>query len=258
MNTPSTPSIALYGPAFVDPGQVEIRTLGERSACSISVGAQAAIARKKPKAAPNEDALYLHDDGQVAVHVLADGHYGTEASGALVESMAEIFDREGPRMDLSMAYGKMAQAWRQRPDLGQSRSTLIIASLDRTRARVQGFTIGDSACFLAGPNGITRLDTPSRTYVAPWDYYSLGIPPSSYFEAPAPASHTLICCTDGVTECHYGEPETSIQPNHIAEIAARTGSDTKALVESLGVLALTGVPNQPGGEDNFAITASRV
>ncbi len=256
MNDPSTPSIALYGPSFVDPGQVEVRTLGERSACSISVGALAAITRKKPEAAPNEDALYLHDDGQIAVHVVADGHYGTEASQALVQSMAEIFDRQGTQMDLSMAYGKMAQAWRQRPDQGQSRSTMIIASLDRGRGTVQGFTIGDSACFLVGPAGITRLDTPSRNYVAPWDYYSLGVPPSSYFEAEAPAGSVFVCCTDGVTECHYGEPESSIQPEDIAEIVSRTGTDPKALVEALGVLALTGVRDQPGGEDNFAITVS--
>lgn len=259
MNDPSTPSIALFGPSHISPGEIEVKALGERSACAMSVGTTAAIARKKPEAAPNEDALYHFDDGEVAVQVVADGHYGVEASRALVQTLGDIFDAQGPRLEPIQAFGKMAQEWRGRGDLGKSRSTILVASLDRTAGRIQGFSIGDSACFLVGPGGaIQRLDSPSRHYAAPWDLYSLGVPPSSHFECPASAGQALISCTDGITECHYANAELSIQPDDIGELVARIGQDPVEIARALGQMALLGVRDQPGGEDNLSITVSVV
>ncbi|MFT7077543.1 MAG: serine/threonine protein phosphatase PrpC [Planctomycetota bacterium] len=257
MNDPSTPSIALFGASFIAPGEIHLEAVGPKSACAISVGAQAAIVRKKAEAAPNEDALYLHDDGEIAVQIVADGHYGVEASRALVESLGAIFDEKGTGIEPAQAFGEMAQDWRKRGDLGKSRATVLVAALDRKAGRVQGFSIGDSACFLASASGsIERLDSPSRHYAAPWDLYSLGLPPSSYFEVPVSAGQVLIACTDGVTECHYGHPELSIQMEHIASLVSRAIQEPSVLAEGLGKLALAGVNEHPGGEDNVAITVT--
>ena len=267
MNDPSTPSIALFGPSHVQPGEIELKTIGDRSACALSVGTEAAIKRKKPEAAPNEDALYLFDDGEFALQIVADGHYGVEASRSLVASLGEIYDQAGPRLEPIQAFGKMAQAWRGRASLGKSRSTILIAALDRAAGRVQGFSIGDSACFLASADGsIERLDHPSRHYAAPWDLYSLGVPPSSYFDATVSPGQILLACTDGITECHYGHPELSIQPEDIGELVSRVGAGLDAqrpelatqLARELARTALLGIRDQPGGEDNFAITVSIV
>ncbi|QDV05284.1 hypothetical protein Poly30_07800 [Planctomycetes bacterium Poly30] len=257
MNDPSTPSIALFGPSHVKPGEIAVKTVADGSACAISVGTDLAIKRKKPEAAPNEDALYLFDDGDIAIQIVADGHYGVEASRAFVASLGEIYDHAGPGLEPIQAFGKMAQAWRGRASLGKSRSTILMAALDRAAGRIQGFSIGDSALFLVGPgDSVQRLDSPSRHYAAPWDLYSLGVPPSSYFDAAVARGQVLIACTDGVTECHYGHPELSIQPEDIGEMVARVGADVEALARGLGRMALNGVRDQPGGEDNFAITVS--
>ena len=131
--------------------------------------------------------------------------------------------------------------------------------MDRAAGRIQGFSIGDSSCFLVGTDGsIERLDSPSRHYAAPWDLYSLGVPPSSYFDTRALADQVLIACTDGITECHYGNPELSVQPEDIGELVARMGASPETLALELGRMALQGVRDQPGGEDNFSITVSIV
>lgn len=252
-------SVTLLGSSFVEPGKIELRSVGEGSACAISVGSTAAIARKKKEAAPNEDALYLDDDGSYAIHLVADGHYGVESSEALVHSLGELFDVDGPTADAYQLYGMMAQAWRKREPLGKSRSTFVVAAVRRPSGTVRGFSVGDSACFLVKPDGtVHRLDNPSRHYLAPWDYYSLGVPSTSHFEAEVAPGDAVICCTDGVTECHYGNPERSVLPVDVAEIALRHRGDARAIAEALGLLALTGVRNEPGGEDNFSISVSVV
>ncbi len=259
MSDSNARSITLLGSSFLQPGKIELNSIGDASACAISVGSDAAIRRKKKGAAPNEDALYLHDDGTDAVHLVADGHYGVEASESLVQSLGALFDEEGPSAEAYQLYGMMAQSWRKREPLGKSRSTFILASLYRSRGTMRGFSIGDSACFLIRSGGaIERLDRPSRHYTAPWDYYSLGVPSTSHFEADVAKGDVVICCTDGVTECYYGMPERSIQPVDVAEVVARHRSDPRAMAEALGLLALTGVRNEPGGEDNFSITVSIV
>ncbi|MEM8709699.1 MAG: protein phosphatase 2C domain-containing protein [Planctomycetota bacterium] len=260
------PSITFHGPDFVAPGAVEVQAVGSASAAGFSVGRQAAIDRKTKEAVANEDALFLLDDGERAIHIVADGHYGAEASRELVASLSEIVQREGPGLDLAAAWGKMARDWRGKPDLGMSRSTVVFVCLDRPAGRIRGLSIGDSACFLAGDDGaVVRVDAPSRSYAAPWDLYSLGLPASSHIDLPVAAGSVLLSCTDGITECRYGKPDESIQPEHIGELVELSGGNVEALVSNLADLALRGIAPSPedpggasvGGEDNLAIAASR-
>lgn len=258
MSPAPAPSITFHGPDFVAPGAVEVQTVGELSAAAFSVGRQAAIDRKTKEAVANEDALFLLDDGERAIHIVADGHYGAEASRELVTSLSAIVLREGPEVDPAAAWGQMARDWRGKPDLGTSRSTVIFVSLDRIAGRVRGLSIGDSACFLAGADGVViRLDAPSRSYAAPWDLYSLGLPASSHIDAPVVAGSVLLSCTDGVTECRYGQPDVSVQPEHIGELVELSGGNVEVLAGNLGDLALRGVEGSVGGEDNLSIAASR-
>lgn len=250
-------SVTLLGSSFLQPGKIELFSVGDRSACAISVGAEAAIARKQKDAAPNEDALYLDDDGNCAVHLVADGHWGVESSESLVKSLGELFDKEGPGAEAYQLYGMMAQSWRKAEPLGKSRTTFILTSLNRERRTLRGFSIGDSACFLVRSDAsVSRIDNASRHYCAPWDYYSLGVPSTSHYETEVAPGDVLICCTDGVTECNYGKPERSVLPVDVAELAGRHKGDARAIAEALGLLALTGVRNEPGGEDNFSISVS--
>ena len=64
--------------------------------------------------------------------------------------------------------------------------------------------------------------------------------------------------TDGIDECHYRSPETSVGYHHIAALAADVDYDPLRLVTELTQLALTGVDGNPGGQDNIAVIASAV
>ena len=72
----------------------------------------------------------------------------------------------------------------------------------------------------------------------------------------ADAGDLLLAFTDGVDQCHYRSPVTSIQPGHIAAVARAASFDPLAVVQDLTALALSGVDGNPGGEDNIAIVAS--
>ena len=232
------------------------------TACAISVGNVSALSRKGGTTVPNEDCLYAYDDGRRVIHVVADGHHGHEASHDLVE------DEYGPDLDpleaIEVAYHLHQKKAAEASDAAShplspssSRTTLLIACLDREAGRLQGVSIGDSALFVGSlADGVKRVVDPTQRYAAPWDYDSLAVPASSQFNVPVATGHWIVSCTDGVTECQYGKPETSIQAGHLETLMIRASGDTDRFVDELATLALKGVDGNPGGEDNFAILAS--
>jgi hypothetical protein len=63
--------------------------------------------------------------------------------------------------------------------------------------------------------------------------------------------------TDGVDECHYGHPKTSIRPHHLRALLAELGPAPEPFARRLLALALCGVDGHPGGEDNAAVAVAR-
>ncbi len=238
------------------------------TACAISVGGVSALSRKGGTPVPNEDCLYAFDNGRHVVHVVADGHHGHEASHDLVEALSFVFDEQGPEIDpleaIESAYQRHASKASQATGAGShplspssSRTTLLIACLDREAGRLQGISIGDSPLYVGGlAEGMRRVVDPTQQYAAPWDYDSLAVPAHCQFSLPVPTGHWVVTCTDGVSECHYGKPESSIQTSHLETLMIRASGDTDRFVDELATLALQGVDGHPGGEDNFVILAS--
>jgi hypothetical protein len=78
----------------------------------------------------------------------------------------------------------------------------------------------------------------------------------SAFKFSAEPGDLLLAYTDGIDECHYRSPRTSVRPGHVSALAAGVGNDPLATVDGLCRLALGGVDGNPGGEDNIAIIAA--
>lgn len=232
--------------------------------CAISVGDVAALVRKGGTEVPNEDCLYAYDDGRYVIHIIADGHHGHEASHDLVEALGNAYDEHGPTLDteesLELAHRASLVAGDPDAALSVSRSTLLIARLDRREGRLGGVSLGDSPLFIGSvETGVRRVVEPNTRYVAPWDPELLGVAAEgSRFSVPVNSGEWILSCSDGVTECHYGTPDTSIQPSDIDSLMIRACGSPDAFVELLAALALTGVRGHPGGEDNVAIVASVV
>ena len=67
----------------------------------------------------------------------------------------------------------------------------------------------------------------------------------------------LLVFTDGVDECHYRSPETSVTGEHIADIVRRVDDEPLRAANDITSLALAGVDGNPGGQDNIAIIAAQ-
>ena len=65
-------------------------------------------------------------------------------------------------------------------------------------------------------------------------------------------------CSDGVFECHYRRPLTSVTETDLLALAQDATVDPAALTERIMNLAHTGVRGSPGGEDNIAVAVTRV
>ena len=195
---------------------------------------------------PNEDALGARDDGRFARLVVADSHFGHRASEVLVDATLRC-PLESP--DLS-PLGALDLLEDDRSD-----TTLTVVWLDRLTGVAKIHWFGDSLALRlrrgAAPLVLIKKDT---RYVHPggFDPHSAG-----HARCPIAPKDLIVLFSDGVDECHYHYPETSIGLNHIA--ALFTEHPTPAdFVTALAQLALTGVDGNPGGQDNIAIVAVQV
>ena len=65
----------------------------------------------------------------------------------------------------------------------------------------------------------------------------------------------LLLCSDGIMECHYRSPQTSISPAHLRELD-QPGVSSREFVEKLVQMALRGVDGNPGGQDNIVVISA--
>ncbi len=251
-------ALALYGRDHTRYGFVHTAPVGPRIAAAISVGADPHSPSHRFKAdpdRPNEDALYVRDTDRRCLIAVADSHFGHRASHALIDRIAAL-----PAIPTGLDALRAALDGLGGGALGvddESSSTLCLAVYDRQSRSGFGLGVGDSTVTLVGPDRApAALNRHTRAYIHP----ARDPRPARRAEAftfTAPPGALLLAFTDGVDECHYRRPETSIGPGHLRALFDEIGPEARAYADALARLALTGVDGNPGGQDNIAIVAAR-
>ncbi|MDA0935454.1 MAG: SpoIIE family protein phosphatase [Planctomycetota bacterium] len=210
---------------------------------------------------PNEDAVLAVDQGVRTLLAVADSHFGHLASHVLLERLRERVDG---MPDLPFAPASLVELLAscvggERPEDDESETTLTAAVIDRSAGRGLGVTFGDSSLFVVSLEEPPRRVSPrNRAYVSPFDAGSFAPGRGALFEFPFRPGDLVVAFTDGVDECHYRNPETSIGARHLHGLFIRTCGETDLFVDALMRLALGGVDGSPGGEDNIALAVTRV
>lgn len=252
--SPELLRLALYGRDHAVYGATHVEALGPRAAAAISVGADPAAPSMRFKAdpkRPNEDALLALDDGRRCLLAVADSHFGHRASHGLIERLAAL---EAVPDDIRAvsAWLDGGPRWPASVD-DQSASTLCVALYDRRTGRGAGLSIGDSTAAVVAADRLPhRLNRATAAYVHPGRTARVARR-GELFEFTAGPGALLLAFTDGVDECHYRRPETSLGPAHMKALFAETGPDPRAYAERLCAAALAGVDGHPGGQDNIAL-----
>lgn len=259
MNAPDPRSgrLLLLGENYGTWGAIAATNVGSLAAAAISVGADENSPSKQFKHdadVDNEDALCVISTPEWAGLAVADAHYGPESSHMLISRLHTIWAKVRPT-DLDHL-GQMIEFLRQGdPALTDSETTLLIAVYDRQTREGFGISFGDSSFVIVGP---TRRATPINMidgrFVSAAHRTSLRH--GSPFTFSAEPGELLLAFTDGVDGCHYRNPDTSVQPFDIEQVAAAASNDALETATQLTQLALTGVRGNPGGQDNIVVTAA--
>ena len=227
-----------------------------RVAASLSVGSDPtspAMAHKGDPSVPNEDALLVWEADDRVLLAVADAHYGVFPSHHLLRSLADGLS-EIPAAPMELARAVRETAIEGPPPTPGAASTLVVAVLRRDMDAGFGFSWGDSTCACVGGRHDGRpLGRPNDAYVNPAYPATLSPERASFFEFDVVRGELLMAFTDGVNECHYRRPETSIGAGHIRELFEAVGPDPGAFVRRLSQWALDGVDGNPGGQDNLAL-----
>ena len=227
---------------------------GGRSAAGISVGndpGSPSMQSKGSRMYPNEDGLLLIDEGDLVLMAVADAHRGHESSHALLSALAT----SGPAVpsserELGLRIAQLALPG-SNPDNG---TTLLVAVHDRRTGEGFGISFGDCSLVRVDADGATFLNLRRAQYLVP----GRPIDPADglAFRFGAAPGALLAAFTDGVDECHYRSPATSIGPRHLDALFDRTGARPGPFAEGLMQMALSGVDGHPGGQDNIALVVS--
>lgn len=256
--SPAEPSrLLMLGRDHGDYGRIESAEIAGTTAAAISVGADPATEARRFKFDPgvmNEDALCAIEGEGWAGFAVADAHYGPEASHVLLERLDTIWSRIRPT-DIEHL-GQMIEFLRNGdPPETPSETTLLVVAYDRAARRGFGLSFGDSTFMIVGPQRAPRIvTTPDGRFVDTKHVGSLrdGAP----FRFEAHPGELLLTFTDGVNECHYRQPATSVRPDDIDDAAAFASFEPHASARAIVRLALAGVRGNPGGQDNVAVIAS--
>jgi len=254
------------------------------------------VLRKTGEPVPNEDALVIAEDGARALLAIADGHFGHAASHTVIERLdlalearandARLAGADVLPRDLDDLYALVAgcadptaRASRRGTAAGpaasesetnaapdpadwperRSATTLVVAVVDRPAREVWGVSLGDSSAMAVGLHtGARWLTRATHIYASPADAASLAAARVSVFRAPVTPGEFVVVFSDGVNECEYRSPETSIGIRHIESLSLRARGNPEHFVDLLAQLALAGVDGHPGGEDNVALAAALV
>jgi serine/threonine protein phosphatase PrpC len=254
-------------------GRYTLGRLSGRTVWAISVGASPdspSLGAKGDERYPNEDGLLVLEDGDRVLLAVADAHFGREAGHELLEELAGKLPPVPAGADELAALVRELARRDSAADYA-SETTLLIAVYERAARRGFGLSFGDSSFASLGQGG-HRLPIGSSSghpssggtrprggsfYVSPARPGSLNPAVADTFHFEAAPGDLLLAYTDGIDECHYREPETSVTPQIMAELWREAGSQPEAYVRRLVELALAGIDGHPGGQDNLAVVATQ-
>jgi hypothetical protein len=141
----------------------------------------------------------------------------------------------------------------------ESETTLLVAVWDRAAAHGFGLSFGDdSSLVVVGTDRPPqRVNRKTTSHVGPWDRSSFDPGRAHELTFWARRGELAVAFTDGIDECHYREPETSVQPEHLQGLLVDSEGDAERFVRKLTELARGGVAGHPGSEDHIALVATR-
>lgn len=246
--------LMLLGEEYGTYGAVGVTRVGSQASAAISVGSASDSPSHQFKAdanVPNEDALCVMEAGNWAAYAVADAHYGPESSHMLVARLHQMLNKIRPTDPDHLR--QMVEFLKQGdPAYTDSETTLLIAIYDREKRSGFGVSFGDSSFVIVGPGRTAEpLNNRNGRYVTTRSASSLRH--GSDFAFSANPGDLLLTFTDGIDECNYRKPMTSVRPHHIEKVATAAGGDTLEAANQLITLALSGVDGHPGGEDNIAL-----
>ena len=194
----------------------------------------------------NEDGLLVLSEGDKALIAVSDSHFGGQAGHLVLERLAERCSRIPPSIGgLNILMAGLAQP----PDQHPSGTTLTVCVLDRGSKSGFGVSFGDSCAFHLTAESAKHLNLPNEVYLHLDRPVPMDVAQIFRFEF---GGGLLTLCTDGITECHYRSPATSIGGKEMCSIF-REHSDPAAFNRTLVETALKGVNGHPGGQDNIAL-----
>ena len=238
-----------------DTYEVRSQRKGE-TICALSAGISAP-GRGGLVGKPNEDALLAIDEGSRTLLAVAAAHFGGDSSHDLLEQLARISSPLPPH-PLALFEVLLAERRPHAPVGYESETTLIVAILDHDTREGFGISYGDSSLMvLSLEDGPRWENRKGPGFVQPWLRATLDPRRAHEFLFRTRPGDLVLAFTDGIDECHYRRPETSIQAEHLESLQIRHGSDPEAFVRATVELALTGVDGNPGGQDNIALVATR-
>ena len=104
------------------------------------------------------------------------------------------------------------------------------------------------------PKGAARrLNQKNQSYLRPCDPASYEASACQAFRFSLEPKSLVLAFSDGIDECHYRRPKTSVQLGHIEGLWAQAKPDPMGLADRLMELALRGVEGHPGGQDHIAL-----
>lgn len=263
-------SIICLGRDYQDYGQSHSESNTYGSAVAISVGADKASPSLKYKggAVLNEDALCLVESPSHVLLAVADAHFGESSSHVLISTLKDLTTSSlgsssfSQKVEGSWLAGTVSSLCGH--GRGSSSATTFLLALLCKETRVVSYvSYGDSSLlFLPMAGGYRLLNQADRDNC----YVSFHEPHCRPLRQPVVQSVTLkrpgllTLFTDGVDECCYRQPDRSIRPWDIEDLAASVGDRERSFefCQRLVNLALEGVRGQPGGQDNIAIVATEL
>lgn len=249
--------VVLLGQDHAQYGDVHTAAAGDLSAAALSVGADPlspSLEFKGERATPNEDALCVVDTGDRVVLSVADAHFGSESSHELIARLHSYLVEQIPP-DLDSLRELVMSLGSGEPPMTPSESTLLVAVVDRSSGSGYALSFGDSTLATVSVEGEYRQrNCKDDRYVTA----GLGSERDDGAAAVFRVAHgdLVLAFTDGIDECHYRRPATSVQPHHIVASVAEGQRQPSNVVGILARQALGGVDGNPGGQDNIAVIAA--
>lgn len=238
-------------------GEVDYFYIDRSIACAISVGSDPnspSLVFKGNKDSANEDALFVYADEERIIMAVADSHFGQWASHTIIAGLYENYRKLTSLEHIYRVFQDICNT-KHNPN-EHSETTLTLVSVDSATGGGIGVSFGDSSALLINTTGVLRQNIKNNNYVSPNRSLSLEAGFANEFEFNVSKGDVLMLFTDGVDECHYGHPETSIQDNHILGMYSKHPDNPALFVSELAMQSLSGVNGNPGGQDNIAIAAA--